>query len=367
MGYDTHVTTYLCTDDIFLQHRPQGDHPERPDRLVAIRRALAASDLLDRVRALAPRPATREELLRVHTEASVAELERRLGPGAPQAASGWLDPDTYFGPGSYQAALYAAGGASELALRVYHSERDNGFALVRPPGHHACRDRAMGFCLLNNIAVAAAAVRAAGGRVAIVDFDVHHGNGTEQIFLGDPTILFVSTHQYPFYPGTGAAAVTGLPAPTGDGPHDRDATGTTINIPLPQGSAGDEYMLVFDQVVVPALRRFAPDVILVSAGFDGHARDPLAGMSLVEEDYARMVRILLSVQPRVAMILEGGYHPDALAGSVMSTLRVLLGEPETQPTRAPVAPAPRSRLAALPTLEEVRHLAATLQSLHHLR
>lgn len=344
------MITYLCTDDIFLQHRPQGEHPERPERLVAIQRALQGSDLLSRVQALPPRPATRDELGRVHSVDYLNELERRLGPAASSAASGWLDPDTYYGPGSYQAALCAAGGAIELALRIFRSERDNGFALVRPPGHHACRERAMGFCLLNNIAVAAAAVRAAGGRVAIVDFDVHHGNGTEQIFSGQRDILFVSAHQYPFYPGTGAAAVTG----------EAMSAGTTVNIPLPQGSAGEEYRLIFDKIIVPVLSRFAPDIILVSAGFDAHARDPLAGMSLVESDYAHMVETLLAVQPRLALILEGGYHLDALAQSVLAALRALTAV--SMSAHSTEDPPPKG----MPLLEEVRHLATTLQGLHHL-
>lgn len=345
------MTTYLCSDDIFLQHRPQGEHPERPERLVAIVRALQESGLLSKLGRIPPRPATPEELRRAHSAQYLSDLEHRIGPSAPAAGSGWLDPDTYYGPGTYQAALCAAGGAIDLSLRVFHSQADNGFALVRPPGHHACRERAMGFCLLNNIAAAAYAVRAAGGRVAIVDFDVHHGNGTEQILSGNPDILFVSTHQYPFYPGTGAAAVAA----------DALSTGTTVNIPLPQGSAGEEYRLIFAKIVVPVLQRFAPDIILVSAGFDAHARDPLAGMSLVEEDYANMVRTLLSVQPRLALILEGGYHLEALAQSVLSTLRVLIaahatpGSADLVATRSP------------PLMEEVRHLATTLQGLHHLR
>lgn len=350
MRYDRRVTTYLCTDDIFLQHRPQGEHPERPERLVAIVRALHESGLLGQLQQVPPRPATPEELSRVHSAQYLSDLENRIGPKAQAHGSGWLDPDTYYGPGSYQAALYAAGGAIDLSLRVFHSQADNGFALVRPPGHHACRERAMGFCLLNNIAAAAFAVRAAGGRVAIVDFDVHHGNGTEQILTGNRDILFVSTHQYPFYPGTGAAAVDA----------DTLTAGTTVNIPLPQGSAGEEYRLIFAKVVVPVLERFAPDIILVSAGFDAHARDPLAGMSLVEEDYANMVRTLLAVQPRLALILEGGYHLEALAGSVLSTLRVLLAA-HGQGENASLVPT-----GGMPLMEEVRHLAATLQGLHHL-
>ena len=314
------MATYLCSDDAFLQHKPLGEHPECPERLSSILGAIRGSDLRGRTVSLPPRRATDEELRRVHAVEYLADLRQRMGEVNPRG-SGWLDPDTYYGPGTYQAALLAAGGTTELALKVLRSQpqpstgsTDNGFALVRPPGHHARRDRAMGFCLLNNIAVAAAAARAQGARVAIVDFDVHHGNGTEEMFARDSGVLFISLHQFPYYPGTGAATSVG----------EGVGRGSTLNVPLPEGSGGPEYKLAFHKIVLPALRRFEPDLILVSAGFDAHARDPLAGMNLVEQDYARMIHALLAVQPRLCAVLEGGYHLESLGQSVVAVLRVLL-------------------------------------------
>jgi acetoin utilization deacetylase AcuC-like enzyme len=345
------VATFVCIDDIFLRHQPPGEHPERPERLMAISKALETSDLRDRVKRIPARPATDEEILRVHTDDYLHDIERRMGPNAP-SPSGWLDPDTYYSAGTYEAARYAAGGTIDVAKRVLAGQRDNGFALVRPPGHHASRGRAMGFCLFNNIAIAATAARALGARVAIVDIDVHHGNGTEEIFLGDPSLLFISTHQYPFYPGTGAAMVTGAGM----------ASGTTINVPLPQASGGPEYRLAFAKVVLPALRRYAPDLLLVSAGFDTHARDPLAGMSLVEDDYAELIRMLLSVQPRTALVLEGGYNLDALASSVLASLRVLVESslPSAPGVERGDSPSGRG------LLDEARQNIAEVQRIHHL-
>lgn len=310
------MATYLCSDDAFLLHKPMGEHPERPERLTAVLSAIRASELRGRTLPLAPRPATDEELRRVHAVEYLQDLRQRMSEVNPRG-SGWLDPDTYYGPGTYQAALLAAGGTTELALRVLRqSDKDgkNGFALVRPPGHHARRDRAMGFCLLNNVAVAAAAARAAGARVAIIDWDVHHGNGTEEIFARDSAVLYISLHQFPYYPGTGAATSIG----------EGVGRGATINLPLPEGSGGPEYKLAFQKIVLPALRRFEPDLILVSAGFDAHARDPLAGMNLVEQDYARMTHQLLSIQPRLVAVLEGGYQLEALGQSAVAVLRVLV-------------------------------------------
>ena len=340
------MATYVCTDDLFLNHRPLGEHPERPERLVAIATALAASELRGRYRHLAPRPATQEELERVHTADYLHSLWTRMGDQNPNG-SGWLDPDTYYGPGTYKAALNAAGGTIELALRVLGSTADNGFALVRPPGHHASQGRAMGFCLLNNIALAATAARVQGARVAIVDFVVHHGNGTEEIFAADSSVLFISTHQFPFYPGTGAVTAVGEGA----------ARGTKINIPLPEGSSGPEYRLAWKRVVMPALRRFAPDLILVSAGFDAHARDPLAGMALHEDDYAQLVHQLLQVQPRLVAVLEGGYHLEALAASVLAVLRVLVD---------PAGYTPGSHDAGQPVAGEAKIAIGEVVKLHNL-
>ena len=340
------MATYVCTDELFLNHRPLGEHPERPERLQAILSALAVSELSGRYRQLAPRPATDEELQRVHTADYLHDLFKRMGDHNPKG-SGWLDPDTYYGPGTYKAALNAAGGTVELALRVLGSASDNGFALVRPPGHHASQGHAMGFCLLNNIAVAAAAARARGARVAIVDFDVHHGNGTEEIFADDSSMLFISSHQFPFYPGTGAVTAIGQ----------GQARGTKINIPLPEGWADPEYRLAWKRIVVPALRRFAPDLILVSAGFDGHARDPLAGMALHEDDYAQLVHLMLQVQPRLCAVLEGGYNLSALSACVLAVLRVLID---------PAGYAAGSHDAGQPVAAEAKLAIAEVVKLHHL-
>jgi acetoin utilization deacetylase AcuC-like enzyme len=340
------MATYLCSDDAFLAHKPLGEHPERPERLTAVLSAIRASELRGRTLPLAPRLATDEELRRVHAVEYLADLRQRMSEVNPRGA-GWLDPDTYYGPGSYQAALLAAGGTTELALRVLRQSDANGFALVRPPGHHARRDRAMGFCLLNNIAVAAAAARAAGARVAIVDWDVHHGNGTEEIFARDSSVLFISLHQFPYYPGTGASTFVG----------EGGGRGATINLPLPEGSGGPEYKLAFQKVVLPALRRFEPDLILVSAGFDAHARDPLAGMNLVEQDYARMTHQLLSVQPRLVAVLEGGYQLEALGQSVVSVLRVLVD---------PASFAETGHDAGQPPSEAARARITEVQRLHGL-
>jgi acetoin utilization deacetylase AcuC-like enzyme len=281
--------------------------------LEAIERALDQAGLLSRTIPVAARPATREELVRVHTAEYLDELERVVAPGG----SGWLDSDTYYSPGTWTATLLAAGAAVELAQKVYRGELDNGAAFVRPPGHHATRDTAMGFCLINNVAVAAAALRVEGARVAIVDWDVHHGNGTESIFDEDPNVLYVSTHEWPQYPGTGPAAYRGNGA----------GWGTVVNVPLAAGTDGTRYLAVYDARIRPELEKFRPDAILVSAGFDAHAEDPLGGLKLTEETYATVLRHLFTLTPRVAAVLEGGYHLDALGRSSVRMVQTLLGDP----------------------------------------
>jgi len=304
------VSLVLVTDDLFEAHRAPRPHPERPERLHAIREQLAAVSLET---ARAPlRAATDEELRRVHTAPYLAELSTIRG------GTGWLDPDTYFCPESWDAALGAAGAAVDCALAALAGQ-GRGLALVRPPGHHAEADRPMGFCMINNVAVAAAAARAAGAeRVFVLDWDVHHGNGTQHIFESDPSVFFLSVHQYPFYPGTGAASEIG-----------RDAgEGATVNVGLPAGCGDADYRLVVDRVVVPALRAYRPDLVLVSAGFDAAATDPLAGMKVTTDGFRDMaVRVRRVADEvcggRMVAVLEGGYDLAGLSAATTAVAQVL--------------------------------------------
>ena len=255
---------------------------------------------------VAPRAATHEQLARVHDDDYLRRISETAG------TSSQLDPDTYTSPESYEIALLAAGAAVDAVERVMAGSHRAAVAMVRPPGHHAERVRAMGFCLYNNVAVAAAHARAQGAaKVAIVDYDVHHGNGTQHIFETDPSILYVSTHQSPYYPGTGAADETGRGA----------GRGFTVNLPLEVGAVDEDYQLAFAAIVLPVLRQFAPDLIIVSAGFDAHERDPLGGMRLSTGAFAAMTRDLRSVADaccggRIVSVTEGGYDLQALAGSL---------------------------------------------------
>ena len=239
------------------------------------------------------RAATREELERVHTDDYLAAIETI-------AADVWLDGDTYAGATTWEAARLAAGCALEAVER-------SGFALLRPPGHHALADAAMGFCILNNVALAARHAQAALGleRVVIVDLDVHHGNGTDAIFRDDDTVLFVSLHQWPFYPGTGGPGTSAE---------------TTLNVPLAAGSGNGEYVRAFDELVEPAVRRFEPELVLVSAGFDAHAQDPLGGMALDGDGFRELARRSAALAPRCAAVLEGGYNLATLASLVEAAL-----------------------------------------------
>jgi acetoin utilization deacetylase AcuC-like enzyme len=259
----------LLTNPALARLHPTGEHPERQDRLLGL-----GGETVER-------SATDEQLARVHTAAHLASLRAIDRPVL-------LDADTIASATSWEGAALAAGIAIEAVDR-------DAFALVRPPGHHALADRAMGFCLLNNVAVAARYAQAELGlaRVAIVDYDVHHGNGTDAIFRDDDSVLFVSLHQWPFYPGTG-------------GPGTSDET--TINVPLPAGSGDAEYRAAFESTVEPAVRSFAPDLVLVSAGFDAHSEDPLAGMDVSEDGFRELSQVCASFAPRVAAVLEGGYN-----------------------------------------------------------
>ena len=320
-------------DEIFTHHRAPSGHPERSARVEAVRDALLAAHVAQRGTQIAIRTATDEELARVHGGAYLTELER-LVPGK----SGWLDPDTYYSPETWNAARAAAGSACELATRVLAGELSQGIAVVRPPGHHATRDTAMGFCLLNNVAAAAAAARAAGAsRVAIVDWDVHHGNGTQDIFWTDPDVLYMSVHQFPYYPGTGAASEIGGPG----------ALGATVNVGLPAGSRDSDYAAVFDHVFAPKLEAWKPDLILISAGFDAYEHDPLAGMRVTHAGFAQMAARMRALADRVAggrivAVLEGGYDLDGLGGGMTATLNALV-----EPSPPAIVPVP---LPAEPSL-----------------
>jgi acetoin utilization deacetylase AcuC-like enzyme len=323
-------------DDVFASHRAPAEHPERPERIVAVRDALRASGLPERGVALPLREATEAEIGRVHTASYVADLTRDV-PGK----SGWIDPDTYFCPQTWVAVLSAAGAAVDLTCAVLDGQHPRGLALVRPPGHHAEADRAMGFCLVNNVAVAAAAARDAGAaRVAVLDWDVHHGNGTQHIFYEDPTVMYLSCHQWPFYPGTGA------PHEIGAGP----GIGTNVNVGLPAGSGDADYAAAFDQVFIPAIRDFRPELILVSAGFDAHVSDPLASMNLTTAGYRalaeRMVRVADEIAGgRLVGVLEGGYDLDGLASGVVGLLDAMEGHDEAAADSSEVSPAQPSARA----------------------
>ncbi len=310
------MSTGIVIDRRYEEHDPGAYHPERPDRIRALLAWVEehASDLI-----LVPaREASVEEICLVHDPPYVQRV-------AATAHEPWFafDPDTRTCPRSYDAARLAAGAVLALADAVVAGEVDNGFAFVRPPGHHAERARAMGFCLFNNVAVGAEYLRQKYGveRVLIVDWDVHHGNGTQHIFEDDPGVLYLSTHQFPFYPGTGALEEVGWGA----------GRGFTVNLPLPAGMGDAEFEAIFERVVVPVAESYSPDFVLISAGFDAHERDPLAQLRATERAFRHMARCLLEVAARCAggrcvAVLEGGYDLLALVRSAEAVVEEFAGK-----------------------------------------
>ena len=307
----------LIGSDRFIDHQTPEGHPEQPARARVMRdvtrRWVEAGGAVT-----PPRPATRAELVRVHTPAHVDRIAATAGQRVR------LDPDTYTSTESYAVALHAAG-ATLVAVEHTLAQRTPAMAFVRPPGHHAERDRAMGFCLFNSVAVATAAARAAGlARVAVIDYDVHHGNGTQWMFYDDPSVLYVSLHQYPFYPGTGAAADIGR----GEG------IGFTLNIPLEAGAGDADYDRAMRELVAPVVTAFAPELILLSAGYDAHASDPLGGMGVSTAGFASMTAHIQRLAAgccagRLAAVTEGGYDLTALDACLESTLTQLAAGPPT--------------------------------------
>ncbi len=306
------MTTLFYTHPACLEHDPGPHHPESPERLKTLLRALEGPEFSALERRLAPEAAP-EDLLRPHSR---RHLEGVLG-AVPSRGLLALDADTYLSPGSAKAALHAAGAVAAAVDAVIAGEAGNAFCAVRPPGHHAERERAMGFCLFNNVAVGAMRARAihALTRVAVIDFDVHHGNGTERAFAADPHFFYASTHQSPLYPGTGAASETGV--------------GNIVNVPLSPMSGGREFRDGFRARILPALDAFRPELVLISAGFDAHKDDPLAQLLLEEADYAWVTEKLVEIagrhaRGRVISTLEGGYAHHALGASAAAHVRSLM-------------------------------------------
>lgn len=309
----------LVSDPIYLKH-DTGHHIENARRLEETITLLEKSSVKKQLTEVHPDPASLEDLSLVHSLEYISQIENKA-----QAGGGWLDADTVISPASYEAAIYAAGGIIKAATMAMTGEIDSAFALVRPPGHHATRGRAMGFCLFNNIAVAAKRIIKDFNldRIFIADFDVHHGNSTQETFYNDPKVLYFSTHQYPFYPGTGSIEEVGA----------CEGKGTTVNVPLPAWCGDEEYLQVFHEILIPLAHRFQPQFILVSAGYDPHWADQISLMQVTITGFAHMVSMLKELasnlcQGHLVLTLEGGYNTQALAYSIKATLEVLMGKLE---------------------------------------
>jgi acetoin utilization deacetylase AcuC-like enzyme len=344
----TSATTGFVYDPLYLEH-DTGSHPENGNRMLATMELLEECGLLAKLHRIVARDATPEELALVHDARYVAAVKQAADEGG-----GWVDPDTLLTPRSYDVAARVVGGTLAAVDAVMRGDVASAFCLVRPPGHHATPVQAMGFCLFNHVAVAAEYARRSYGleRVAIVDYDVHHGNGTQDAFYADAGVLYVSTHEYPFYPGTGAAGETGA----GEG------RGFNINIPMPHGCGDTEYLRAFEQVVAPAVRRFRPQLLLVSAGYDAHFADDIAGQRLSVDGYGAIVSIVRGMAAdlcdgRLVAALEGGYHLTALPWSVRRTIEIMHGE---EPTPDPLG------VAATRTPSGFDAMLAEVRELHGL-
>jgi len=308
----------LIYDPIYLEHET-GDHEENPARLIEIVSLLEESNLRSQCKAVPPRPASLDELTLVHTPSHVLRIKSFAEKGG-----GWLTVDTVMSSASYEAGLCAVGGTLNGVDAVMEGEVDCAFALVRPPGHHAMPQEAMGFCLFNNIAITAKHVLQKYDleRILIVDFDVHHGNGTQAVFYDDPRVLYFSVHEYPFYPGSGAFDEDG----------EGQGKGTIVNVPLPAWSGDAEYLRVFEEILVPVARRYKPELILVSAGYDAHWADNMSLMQVSVSAFTTMMETIKELAQelcygRLVAVLEGGYHLQALSYSVKAAFDILLGNP----------------------------------------
>jgi acetoin utilization deacetylase AcuC-like enzyme len=341
--------TAIVYDPYNLRHTLEG-HPENYRRLQLTMELLADEGMLDKLVTVPSTPAPPEAILAVHTPQYLERLQSLARQGG-----GHLDSDTYVTIDSYEAALRAAGGILNLVDTILWRQADNGFALVRPPGHHALVHQGMGFCLFANAAIAARWAQRHHGvdRVMIVDFDVHHGNGTQDIFYRDPSVLFFSTHQFPYYPGTGAAVELGADK----------AYGSTVNVPMPPHVGDKGYLETFQRILAPIARRFRPQLIILSAGYDAHWLDPLASMGMSVTGYAALVQELMGLADelcggRLVCVLEGGYHLQVLAHSVLTTFQVLRTEP--------VRPSDPFGLSQA-TERSIHHLLGQLKMLHNIR